>query len=283
MAKNVLLLNRRINIIKRIKRLIKYYVFNSLHLFYKYNNTIESDVDNMTKKVFQFIFLTLCLMFIFLAPVSASNQFKVTITEVTNSGEGATSNYSSYTDNSVTFAADLYLPGDYITYKIKVKNQGNIDAILKKINVEKTDNPAILFDYKGINEGDILKKGDEVTFTVTASYNNNITTQPQDVSGKIKITLDYEQNGNFAIDDSSVGGAGTGDTVDIFGVSVPNTVAYASIWGIIIGLLLIIIAIIVIKKTVFNKKNEPATSSNALENNVEVLDLDSESDIVKDK
>ena len=243
------------------------------------------------RKIFTFVFLILCVFITSIVPVSASDSFKVTITGVTDSSNGEASSYSSHTDNSVTFIAGLKLPGDYINYDIKVKNSGSIEAILSKINIEKTDNPAIIFGYQGISEGDILKPGEEITFKVSVAYNSEITTQPDDLTGEIKITLNYEQNGDSG-DNNNSGVIDPGDSFDILGVPVPNTVAYVSIYIIIIGLLLIIIAIIVLRKLVHNKKEMATTNGPLLEDNplkdetllrenVEVLDLVSNNETAK--
>ncbi len=253
----------------------------------------------MIKKIFTIVILTLFLMIISIVPVKASDLFKVAITGVTNTGDGATSNYLSYNDNSVTFITELYLPGDYITYEIKVKNLGSIEAKLSQIDIEKTDNPAIIFDYQGINEGDILKAGEEITFKVRVTYNNEITTQPTDLTSEFKITLNYEQNGDSGLgdntgDNGNSGGIGAGDAFDILGVSVPNTVAYVSLYIIIIGLLLIIIAIIVLKRTVSNKKENVAMETTTISNpplnkgilkqtdkKIEVLDIGSNNEDIE--
>lgn len=224
-----------------------------LHLFFQYYKTyIESDVENMIKKIFVTVFLALSLLIISTTPVKADDLFKVAITGVTDSSNGATSNYLNYTDTSVNFITELYLPGDSMTYEINVKNSGNIDAILKSINVEKTYNQAISVEYTGIKEGDILKTGENLTFKVLVAYNKDVSVQPTNLTSEFKMSLNYEQNSNAPI--IVPGTEDDDEVVDILGVKVPNTVAYISLYTIIVGLLLVIIAFVVLKRTVSEKE-----------------------------
>ena len=55
-------------------------------------------------------------------------------------------------------------------------------------------NPAINFELGNINENDLLESLDEITFDVTVSYNENIISQPNDLSSALTVKLNYVQN-----------------------------------------------------------------------------------------
>ncbi len=251
----------------------------------------------MKSKILIVAFLFFGLMAIPFNSVKADDLFKVEITGITNTNEGDNiTSTSTFNENVASFSAKLYLPSDKVTFEVSVKNRGSLDAVLSEIVMEQsTNNPVIIFAYQGISEGDVLEVGEETTFEVSVTYNSAVTSQPSEdnLSNSMTITLNYEQYTSSGSDsdaddsgdnNSGIGGIfGSGDTIDIFGVSVPNTVAYASLSVIIIGLLLIIIAIIVTRKLTKNsqKKKENKASANKVNDpkktnsNIEVLDIDS--------
>ena len=55
------------------------------------------------------------------------------------------------------------------------------------------NNPAINFVLDGISEGDELDASEEVKFTVTVIYNNDVTSQPDSISSSLAINLNYVQ------------------------------------------------------------------------------------------
>jgi len=107
---------------------------------------------------------------------------------------------------TATFEAELVSPGDSLTYTVKVKNDGTLDAKLSTIaftegqtntsTEEGQDNRTIIYSYAGIAENDVLAAGAETTFTVTVMYNPAITSQPAeaDKTSDLTMTLTYVQN-----------------------------------------------------------------------------------------
>lgn len=94
---------------------------------------------------------------------------------------------------AVTFNTDLVSPGDYVIYEVTVSNEGSIDAKLNKITKTDTNNPAIIFSVDGITEGETLTHETSKTFTVTVSYNNAVTSQPDITTSTLTVLLDYVQ------------------------------------------------------------------------------------------
>ena len=91
------------------------------------------------------------------------------------------------------FKSILQSPGDFITYEVTVRNNGDIDARLDDIEMSNENNPAINFVLDGISEGDELDASEEVKFTVTVIYNNDVTSQPDSISSSLAINLNYVQ------------------------------------------------------------------------------------------
>ncbi len=126
------------------------------------------------------------------------SNFLVRITDIqSNVQSGSASNAiePSYTDTTATFKTNLVSPGDSMKYDITVANEGNIDAVLNSIKVNNSNNEAITFETSGIEEGDELKASETDILTVIVTYNPSITSQPENTTATITVTLDYGQSG----------------------------------------------------------------------------------------
>ena len=137
-----------------------------------------------------------------------STSWNISITDITASnkvGSASVSGTPSYDGLTATFNTNLVLPGDSITYNIKVENKGNLNAKLNKIALKKDNNSAILFETSGIKEGDVLKQGAYTTLSIKVTYSNSVTSQPTNLDASLTVTLDFVQS------DGSSGSTG-GDT-----------------------------------------------------------------------
>ena len=127
---------------------------------------------------------------------SISSEWKVLITDITSGSiVGGASNAAepTHTDTTATFSTNLVSPGDSITYTITVANQGSIDATLSSIEVNTGNNEAIEFVTSGIEEGDNLLQGASDELYVKVTYSNSVTSQPENTTSTITVTLNYEQ------------------------------------------------------------------------------------------
>ena len=133
---------------------------------------------------------------------SITSNWNVQITGISNgtpTGSAENAINPSYDVLTANMEVNLYSPGDSMTYEITIENKGTIDATLSKITKTDTNNPAILFETSGVNEGDNLNAGDKTTMTVKITYNPNITTQPENLTSELNVTLTYEQKGNSSV------------------------------------------------------------------------------------
>ena len=125
-----------------------------------------------------------------------SSEWKVLITGIQSSvlnGNASDLESPTYTATTATFKTNLINPGDSMRYTVTVENQGSIDAVLKTIQKTDSNNKAIIFNVEGMQEGEVLKAGDETSFIVEVSYNASTSSQPENLTSDLELTLNYEQ------------------------------------------------------------------------------------------
>ena len=100
-----------------------------------------------------------------------------------------------YTSTKATFDVLLTSPGDKLTYTFKIKNTGNLDAVLDGIYIlpANNDNDPILYYTSGLSVGDSLLAGDEVQVDITALYNPAMTQSTNVNSKSVSIIFNYVQ------------------------------------------------------------------------------------------
>ena len=103
-------------------------------------------------------------------------------------------------DTTLTLNVDLTQPGAIATYDVVVANQGDLDAVLSKIEgVEETNSSdplPIKVHLENIAEGDPLLKSEEKTFQVIVEWDASVDFNETNMSKEIEITLTYEQSDN---------------------------------------------------------------------------------------
>lgn len=82
-------------------------------------------------------------------------------------------------ETAVTVGASLVSPGDSATCTIEMVNDGSLAAKVSTLSLAGMSADGVIqISYNGIAEGTKLAAGETKTFTVTMTYNSNITTQP---------------------------------------------------------------------------------------------------------
>ena len=127
-----------------------------------------------------------------------SSNWDIRITNITSDLHGGATNATEPTydnENGLTasFSTNLVSPGDYAEYTVTVRNNGDIDATLTDISINDSNNPAIIFETSGLEEGDNPLKQTEDELIVKVSYSDSVTSQPENVTSNIEVTLTYEQ------------------------------------------------------------------------------------------
>ena len=132
--------------------------------------------------------------------ITSSWNIRITNVEVSNIvGDASDGEGTTYQDLTATINSKLVSPGDSITYDVTIRNDGNIDAVLTDINLTESTNPAISFSTSNLTEGTELGSGEEAILKVTVTYNNSVTSQPDDTSADLSVTLTYEQKGSSSV------------------------------------------------------------------------------------
>ena len=119
---------------------------------------------------------------------------KITGIEAQEVSDGCNAGEPEFTNTSATFNAKLQKPGDKISYVITIKNSGTIDAILdseKYTSDEVNGSSAII--YSNTSPSQTLLAGQETTFTVTVTYDENVTEVPEIKTKSIIGIIEYVQ------------------------------------------------------------------------------------------
>lgn len=116
----------------------------------------------------------------------------VTVKEV--NGSAIPSGTPVYNKTAANFRAELISPSDSVVYEVTVSNLGSLDAKVESIEMTDSNNPAIRFETQGILENDLLKAKEEQKFLVTIAYDDEVTTQPENLTGSLSVKLNYVQN-----------------------------------------------------------------------------------------
>lgn len=116
----------------------------------------------------------------------------VDIVEKDKIGSATSKTAPSYTSTTATFDVSLMNPGDSISYDIKVKNAGTLNAKVDSINVITDDNDAITYEVSGINQNDKLNVQEEKNLKVKVTFNKDAT-QITNRSKNITIIINYVQ------------------------------------------------------------------------------------------
>ena len=101
-------------------------------------------------------------------------------------------------DTTLTLNVELTQPGAKAIYDVVVANQGDLDAVLSKIEgVEETNSSdplPIKVHLENIAEGDSLLKSEEKTFQVIVEWDSSVDFNETNMTKEIEITLTYEQS-----------------------------------------------------------------------------------------
>ncbi len=130
------------------------------------------------------------------ASVTASWKVEIIGIKEGNKTDGAYSvgnpNYTSFT---ASFDAKLTSSSDSIEYLVTIRNSGEIDAKLDSIVTSKSGSDAIVYEITGVNEGDVIKKGETATVTVKVSVGNGaVLDEATSINTGMTIIFNYVQN-----------------------------------------------------------------------------------------
>ncbi len=128
---------------------------------------------------------------------------------------------------SATFNTGLVQPGDTRIYEVEVTNSGSLDAVVSHTLTNNSNNPAIEITYDGysttsvLTEGgeysstslqtiepfDLLKNGDKKYIYITVKYSDSVTSQPNNLTAQVTITLNATQKESSSSVGPNTGGS----------------------------------------------------------------------------
>lgn len=117
----------------------------------------------------------------------------ISMNEKSKKGSASEIAKPSFTKHEATFHVSLVEPGDEITYRLTIKNNGNLNAKVDSITLvpENTSDDVILYYVEGLSIGDELGAGKSVDVEVTAKYS---TLHGSKLSTKtMQVVINYKQ------------------------------------------------------------------------------------------
>lgn len=118
----------------------------------------------------------------------------ISIKEKVKEGDASSKVTPSFTATTANFKVSLLNPGDSITYEIKVKNSGTLNAKVDSYSVQMDENDAIVYEVSGLKNGDLLNAGEEKAITIKVSFKTGYIGQPAKTTKDIKVIINYIQN-----------------------------------------------------------------------------------------
>ncbi len=127
------------------------------------------------------------------AEIKGTWDVEITNIKILSSKGTSTSEPPQFENTSAIFYPLLNKPGDTIIYEITITNKGSIDAVLSSADFEIDENgsPAILVETTSPSQE--LKAKDSTSFTVTITYDENVTEEPAVKTQLITGNITYVQ------------------------------------------------------------------------------------------
>ena len=147
-------------------------------------------------KKYLFSMLTLIFMFIFIVNVSAKGSVKISSVDISEKSEKVSASVSSFEALTFNTKESFYEVGDYVTYKVTLKNNTlknlPVDSITDNVN-NKYIETSYAFDKS------VIKAGEEYSFYATMKYKKEIKNDSINVNFPIKISIKYSNGEKTSI------------------------------------------------------------------------------------
>ncbi len=179
-----------------------------------YNQSATSKVENKVE---------------YISNAKGSSEVKQMISSpcIRNDASDITPPTKSVDGLSATFNTGLVQPGDTRIYEVEVTNSGSLDAVVSHTLTNNSNNPAIEITYDGysttsvLTEGgeysstslqtiepfDLLKNGDKKYIYITVKYSDSVTSQPNNLTAQVTITLNTTQKESISSVGPNTGGS----------------------------------------------------------------------------
>ena len=126
--------------------------------------------------------------FIFLSGVSAKGSVEISSVDVSAKTDNVSASVSSFKGLTFNTKESFYEVGDYVTYKVTLKNNTSKNLPIESIS-DNLNNKYIQTSYSF--EKQEIKSGEEYSFYATMKYKNEIKNNSINVNFPIKISIKY--------------------------------------------------------------------------------------------
>ncbi len=127
---------------------------------------------------------------------TGSSNFNIIFSKVNGITEkgssGSTADISVDKKTLTVTVPRLEYPTSYAEFDVTIKNEGEINAVLKGIETQGLDNPDIKVTYGGITQDEVLGAGQEKNMKIKVTWDENSTATSANAS--FTITITYEQD-----------------------------------------------------------------------------------------
>ena len=132
------------------------------------------------------------------AQITSNWEILFTSAEEKEMNNATTTRKEISNQTTLTLDVNLTQPGASATYDVVVENQGDLDAVLSKIDgiseSNSKDPKSIKVSIENIKTGDALLAGDNKTFQVKVYWDENVDFSETNMQKEIEIILTYEQS-----------------------------------------------------------------------------------------
>lgn len=175
-------------------------------------------------RLFTLLF-TITLIVSFFMGINAfaeTNVFKISNATITDKSTTVSGSITDVESDEVENNFIFHQVGDYVVYKITLKNIKGNDLTIVSITDDNT-NPYIVYDYDK-HENEDIKDGETLDFIVEATYKNEVTDiSKRNQSNNVKFIINYIDNGkeeSSSIDINPKTGDKIGLIISIFVLSL---------------------------------------------------------------
>lgn len=119
--------------------------------------------------------------------------FNVKVTDVLETnikGNAKSVSKPIFKDTIINFDMEFSSIDDSITYNIQLTNQGSIDAVINKINIDVNKDSSIKYSIDGIKENDKLKHDNSTSFSIKIDYISKSSNNNDKENIKVVLKLD---------------------------------------------------------------------------------------------
>ncbi len=173
------------------------------------------------------------------AVVAENNPFKITKVSVADKSKDAVVDIKSFDNGTIVKKSTFHKLGDYVTYKITIKNDSSKNYVIESIT-DNNKSKYIEYSYKNYKGTKISKKSSKTIEIKEIYKNKNQDVNSRDETNKVKFIISWiDKNGKKQTSEISAINPDTGDNILLY---------------VIVGIIALVLIIVLIVFGLKNKK-----------------------------